>query len=295
MAALTPSSEILKITFCNVGQGDAILISLSTTQMLVDGGPDSKVLECLNKQMPMADKTIEMAVITHPDQDHMGGMIAVLQNYQVSQLATIPVGKDTLVYQKFLQTIQQYNNITISNLFSGDRFRLGKIQATVIWPERFWVASRTIETQSSSTGLTTSITSLQSKTTQAVLGAQTNHSDVNDFSIVLHLKYGNFDLLLNGDAEAEVQDEQLQTNLVPQNIEVMSEPHHGSRNGLLDEWLSIVSPELAVISVGANNRYGHPVPEITSRLQNSGVRILRTDQRGDIVVETDGQGWWIKE
>ena len=290
LTASQQQSDQLKIVFCNVGQGDATLISLASIQILVDGGPGKAVLDCLDKYLPLGDRTIELVIITHPDKDHIGGIIEVLQHYRVPQLSTIPIGKDTQVYKKLTESIsnlQQSGQLSISNLYSGDKLRFDLLQATVLWPDRNWVSDRIVDTQS--------VASIRTANTSQVLGLSTSHSDINDFSLVLHIQYGQFDLLINGDAEASVQDDQLQTGLVPSRVEVITQPHHGSRNGLLNEWLEVVSPQLSVISVGANNRYGHPAPEIISRLQSFSSRILRTDQEADIVVQTDGESWWVGE
>lgn len=274
-----------KVVFCNIGQGDATLVSIGTTQLLMDGGPGRQVLACLERHLPLGDKLIEVVVASHPDADHIGGLIEVLNHYQVGKLISGPEGKDTEVYRKLLQEINKHREsgeLQVSNLYSGDRLTFGPVQATVVWPERQWVADRLSLASSNPNGST------------AVLGANTTDPDINDFSLVLHVQYGNFDLLINGDAESSVQDEELLTGLIPSDIEIMTEPHHGSRNGLLDEWLSNVSPQMTVISVGAKNRYGHPAPEILQRLQAAGVKVLRTDQFGDIVVESDGENWWVR-
>ena len=295
LTASQQQSDQLKIVFCNVGQGDATLISLASIQILVDGGPGKAVLDCLDKYLPLGDKTIELVIITHPDKDHIGGIIEVLQHYRVPQLSTIPIGKDTQVYKKLTESIsnlQQSGQLSISNLYSGDKLRLDLLQATVLWPDRNWVGSKIPDSANLANGFKPSQWLDESG---GVLGLSTTHSDINDFSLVLHIQYGQFDLLINGDAEASVQDDQLQTGLVPSRVEVITQPHHGSRNGLSDEWLEIVSPQLTVISSGANNRYGHPAPEILSRLQSFGSRILRTDQEVDIVIQTDGESWWVAE
>lgn len=299
LAGSQPSQNLL-VTFCDVGQGDAVLISYQNQQMLIDGGPGKAVLDCLNHYLPLGDKIIELVVITHPDRDHLGGIVEVLDHYRVNQLATIPVGKDTQVYGRLIDritTLQQSNQLTAKNIFSGDKLEFGPVTTTVIWPERKWLAQRTPGVDVSSPSLRGGLEPpvLIGPDNKTVLGATTTHTDINDFSIVLHLQFGDFDLLLNGDAEAEVQDEQLDTGLLPTNVEVMNEPHHGSRNGLLPEWLETVSPDLTVISVGAANTYGHPAPEILSKLQSANSRVLRTDQSGDITIETDGKNWWVTE
>ncbi len=293
----------LRMVFCDVGQGDAILVSWKEEQMLVDGGPGSKVLECLDRYLPLGDKELELVVVTHPDKDHMGGTIEVLRNYKVDRLATVPIGKETdvykLLYKEIVQEVDR-GRLEVVNLYAGDKVKLGAAEVDVVWPERRWVAERIgsgklnglVENTNDKFG-DTGVRKLAENTDKFVLGASTD-AESNDFSIVLHVKYGSFDGLLNGDAGEEIQDEELGTGSVPAKVEVMNAPHHGSRTGMLDEWLSLVDPQLAVISVGAKNSYGHPAEEILQRLKSAQVRYLRTDEVGDVVVESDGEKWWVE-
>jgi len=167
----------------------------------------------------------------------------------------------------------------VRNFYSGEKLRWGEVEVEAVWPNRPYVAGQ--------------ILTDGNILDKNVLGLSTMHRDVNDFSEVLHLKYGEFDALFNGDAGEKVQDEQLATGLVPKQVEVMTSPHHGSRTGVLDKWLEVVRPQLVVISCGKNNRYGHPAPEILRRYEKKGIKYLRTDQVGDIVVESDGKKWWV--
>ena len=123
---------------------------------------------------------------------------------------------------------------------------------------------------------------------KAVLGAQTSNNR-NDFSLVFHLKYGQFDALLTGDADERVQDEIMAVSAIPE-VEVFKVPHHGSKTGMIDEYLEAANPDLAVACVG-KNQWGHPTEEILERLSNRAIEILRTDQDGEVEIVTDGKGY----
>lgn len=299
--AVTNISETdnLKVTFCDVGQGDATLISLKNNQILVDAGRGSAVLDCLSQNMPLTDKTIELAIATHPDIDHYGGFIDVFDHYKIISFATIPVGKETQAYQHLLNKIQKAaqsdSSFQFENLYTGDQVKLGKISVITVWPSKDWINQYSIKDSATTEKDSTSSQGVLVQTNSpAVLGMETIHKDVNDFSLVLHLQYQEFDLLINGDAQSAVQERELQTGLVPPRVEIMTMPHHGSRFGLLDKWLSVVNPQFVAISVGAHNSYGHPAPESLRKLENSKINYLRTDQQGTIRVETDGKTWWLK-
>lgn len=276
-------SENLSIAYCDVGQGDAAVVSYQGNQMVVDGGPGSKVMDCLDKYMPIGDKTIEVVVVTNPDKDHFAGILSVLESYTVNYFVSIPIGKDTDIHRELIKDLEKEQadeGLVVENLYSGEKLRWGEVVIEAVWPDRQWVAGQ--------------LSADQGALDKNVLGLSTTHRNVNDFSEVLHLRYGEFDALFNGDAGEKVQDEELATGWVPRQVEVMTSPHHGSRTGVLDEWLEVVSPQLVVISCGKNNRYGHPAPEILRRYEEKGIKYLRTDQVGDVVVESDGEKWWVR-
>ncbi len=138
--------------------------------------------------------------------------------------------------------------------------------------------------------------SLKKSEDQKILGTFTSDDDPNEFSVVVFLTYGNFNALFTGDigkniSEVVAGNFQLQSNT----IEYLKVPHHGSKNGLSSRLLDIVNPEVAVISAGKNNSYGHPHKEILKMLGEKDIRILRTDEMGNVVVETDGEKFWVEK
>jgi len=249
----------LHLVFCDVGQGDAILVFYRSTQVLVDGGPNNRVLHCLADNMPFWDRTIEMVVATHPEADHISGLINVVERYDVGQFVINSFGKETAVFRKFQSVVlAEKSNIYFPK--EGDRINLGPLKLSVLWPQ------------------------LQEK----ILGTTTVDKGTNDASIVLKLSFGSFDVLLTGDISTKIES---QLDLI--DIEVLKVAHHGSKYSTGEDFLNQIEPELAVISVG-KNRFGHPTREVIERIRELEIRLLRTDQKGEIEVVSDGKKWYTQ-
>jgi len=239
-----PSNKTYLIA-CNVGQGDAILIIQKTTQILIDGGPNNKVLDCLAKNMPFYDREIELVINTHPEKDHLTGLIDVLDRYQVKQLITNNLTSDSEVYKAFSQKVKQKNIPTFSPQ-KGDIIKIANLELISLWPDK------------------------------KVLGEATAKTPVNDTGLVFQLKSGSFDVLLTADIDQEVEDQLIKENNF-QDIEVLKVAHHGSKYSSSEEFLEAIHPQIAIISVG-KNQWGHPTQEVLDRLQSIGSQILRTDK-----------------
>jgi competence protein ComEC len=282
LLTFSPSQDQLQLIFCDVGQGDATIIQYQNTQTLIDGGPNTQVINCLDQHLPLGDKTIELVILTHPQADHLSGLIEIFDYYQVQRFALPPVGNTTASYQALLDQFTTHPQVQLINLYAGDQLQLTpQVQATVLWPDRRWAAAHLAQG------------SIDLDSSHPVLGATTT-SDLNDFSLVLHLQYGDFDVLLTGDADRYIQDDILATSLTPSQIEILKIPHHGSATGLLTEFLTQTSPQLSVISVGKNS-YGHPSQDLINQLQQNGSKVLTTDQHGDINILSNSHHWWVEE
>ncbi len=245
----------LHIIACDVGQGDAILIQKNTTQILIDGGPDKSVLDCLGRHVPFFDKTIELVILTHPQEDHYGGLIDVFKNYEIGLFGEYNRESSNLSYQ-VLRNIPT-NPITLTK---GTKLRLGMIYLDILHPL-----------------------------------ADTNNKNANDDGIVTLLKYKEFKAIFTADVENKVSDELSELTEI-QNLNYLKVNHHGSKNGLSQKLLDATDPDVAVISVGKKNSYGHPHIEILQMLNTiKFVKILRTDQIGDVDVVTDGIKFWYNE
>jgi len=250
-----PASGALSITFLDVGEGDAILIDDSFgNQILIDGGYDSqKLLTKLDKAMPFHDRRIELVMLTHPDDDHLNGILSVLGRYQVKNFLYSGLKKDSFHYQDLIallkkehlpmQIAQRGQDVVLAN--GADLY--------ILYPEE----------------------SLENASVK----------DLNEYSLVSKLVFGEFSLLLPGDSGRMAEARLLSSGL---NLEsqVLKVGHHGSKYSTHPLFLMRVNPKVAAISVGKNS-YGHPTPEVLERLKN--VLTLRTDLNGDIKIQTDGR------
>lgn len=236
----------LRVVFLNVGQGDAILVSQGKTQVLIDGGRDGKVLlGRLGRQMPFWDRQIESVIATHPDADHVGGLAAAISRYHVSTYLSNGSEGESDVFRNLRETLEADHSVGQSVIGTESKVIFpGGAELRVLFPEN---------------------------------GAVKASSETNEGSIVARLVFGDTSFLFTGDLPHE---ETVLPDIIP--TKVLKVAHHGSKYSTSDEWLSRVQPDDGVVSVG-KNRYGHPSDEVLSRLRQRGVRILRTDQQGDIV------------
>ena len=270
-AVLVYPDQELHLIFCDVGQGDAILITKGTTQVLVDGGPNQKVLSCLADHLPFWDRTIEMIILTHPDNDHLGGLPDVIERYNVTQLLSHSLISESAIFWAFRDKIID-KKVPVYSPKAGDKIQLGGFALKILSPqermgdELVW----------------------QKGTDEQVLGAYAYPDNTNEASIVTFLSYGNFDVLLPGDISSQIEG----VIEVEKEIEVLKIAHHGSKYSSSEEYLERMSPDLAVISVGKNS-YGHPTKKVLERLENLGIKMLRTDLEGEIEISTNGKEWGV--
>ena len=264
LAVFSFPDKDLHLIFCDVGQGDAVLVQKGSNQILIDGGPDEQVLECLSDNLPFWDRNIEMAVLTHSEADHVTGLISVLERYNVEYFVINNIAKDTDRFWRFRENLIK-EGAKIYNPKAGEEIKIADIDFTVLWPkERLNSGAKN------------------------VLGAASYSGDLNETSVVLRLSFGDFCALLVGDIGAETESQL--DKVTP--CQVLKVPHHGSKYSSSEEFLKHVKPDLAVISVGKNS-FGHPTEEALDRLKSTGAKILRTDQNGEIEIVSDGKSWQL--
>ena len=259
----------LHVVFCDVGQGDAIYIKTpGNLDILVDGGPDDKILSCLGSHMPFWDKTIELVILTHPHADHLNGLISVAKNYKIITFVTENLKNKTQGFTKLMDLIENQADIKIEHVYAGDKFRLKDgVVIEIVGPTKEYL-------QSTSPG--------------------GNIGESGEFASVLSLiRYKEFEVLLTGDSQASGLSDALSLSKGLGDIDVLQVPHHGSKTGLNLEILKVLKPELAVISVAAKNKYNHPNPLTLQLLKDKGIEILRTYEKGDIEIISDGKGFKI--
>lgn len=242
----------LKVIFFDVGQGDAILISRGFNQVLIDGGPSGQVLlEKLGKYVPFWDRKIEIVVTTHPDADHIGGLVDLMRTYQIGEIIDTQTQSESQVYKKYREII--------------DAEKINELEG---------VADVNIKIGEDA----------EMKIMSPAENYNPNEKDTNLNSIVARLTFGENSFLFMGDLPAE-GEQALISKKSELSSNVLKIGHHGSKYSMSSEFLQAVNPRDAIISVGATNRYGHPAPEILERLKNMSINIFRTDERGDIIYE----------
>jgi competence protein ComEC len=261
LAAFAPLDNRLHVSFLDVGQGDAILIQTpSHYNILIDGGPSPQDIGLeLGRKLPFWDKGIDLVVLTHPQDDHLLGLIEVLRRYNVKQVLESGLAPDTANYEEWLKAIEE-GKVKRNLTEVGQRVRLGSdIELEVLQPEKPFLRG--------------------------------TPADVNNNSVVLRLTCGNASFLLPGDIEEEAENRLLAQRA---NIKgtVLKVAHHGAKTASSSRFLAAVDPQVAIISVGAENRFGHPHQETLDRLTN--INIYRTDLQGTIEIITDGRKLWIK-
>lgn len=242
----------LELYFLNVGQGDSELISFpGGAQILVDGGPDAKSLNELAKAMPGMDRRIELVIATHPEFDHFGGLIDVLENYEVGVMITNGRRGTAKAYSDFERVIAE-KQIPVMQLFAGDKITYGSAELEVLWP-----------------------------TKTAAVGKKTNES-----GIVFMLKDRDLRALYTADIGFET--EEILRRKYDLDADILKVGHHGSKYSTDKKFAEEVSPAISVIGVGKNS-YGHPTEAALSRLASVSSQIFRTDNSGTIkLVFADG-------
>lgn len=274
-----------RIVFCNVGQGDATYIrTKEKIDILVDAGPNRNILSCLGRYLPFYDRKIELSILSHPQKDHFWGYFDIVDRYSIDYFITTPLTNNSSSF-KLLKEKLEKKKIKVKNLYAGEKIFLGKNRQSIVyflWPTKQYLREN--------------IKEKNIFLEKDVLGIYRPSSDLNNFSLVFLFSLGDFDVLFTGDASTKVLDlvDSTIQKLDHKNIEILKVPHHGSKNGLTKKFLQVADPQLCLISVGKNNSYGHPSKEVITMIQALKKKYLRTDEKGDVVVEVDERGWRVR-
>lgn len=257
-----PRAGELKVAFLDVGQGDAeLIITPDKSKILIDGGPDDRVLGELAAELPFYDRELDLVVLTHPHADHLDGLLPVLDRYKVKKVLLTGVIHTAPNYIKFLEVLK-VKNIPAEVAITGKTFKFGAASLEVLWPDKDLSGER-------------------------VSGGANEGGGLNDTSIVARLKYGKSSFLFTGDAGVAVESALLSSR-ADLRADVLKVGHHGSATASSEELLSAVSPEYAVISAGKNNRYGHPSLRALRKLERAGVKLFITYQDGRVIFKSGG-------
>lgn len=258
--------KTLRVSFLDIGQGDAVLIQTpSGHDMLIDGGGSDRVLEKISKHMSYFDRHIDVMVATHPDADHITGLIPVLKNYEVGHIITSQLSGHTGISEVLTKNIgDEHADVYVAK--AGDEINFGDgVVAHILYPSKNFHG---------------------------------NESATNDASVSMVITYGDESVLLTGDLPSTHEGELMSgiLSLRPSrelasshHITIYKAGHHGSKFSSGEQLLSYIKPEYAVISAGKNNKYGHPNPEAMSRLQTYSQEILSTIDKGTITFLLDGK------
>lgn len=249
------------VYFFDIGNGDGILIETPEGfRTVVDGGQNSKISEKIGLLEPFSGKEIDLLILTHPHEDHVFGALEIVRDYNVKNVLATKVSYDNPTYLKFLEEIKK-KNINLIEGSQGDMLSLGDLKIEVLFPFK-------------------------------KIGAD-EFSNINNSSLVFKARYKNFSALFLGDIEEDAGLEILKQG-VNLGAEVVKISHQGAKNGAqnLPFFLERVNPKIAVISVG-ENKFGHPSSKTLERITKLDIDLFRTDKDGDIVVKSDGTGYWI--
>lgn len=273
----------LQMVFCDVGQGDATLLQYGSFQLVVDGGVDNAAQACLGRHMPFFDRTIELVVATHPDADHIGGLPSILDAFFVSEVLWNGETKQTADFLAFHRSLQSKQvlgtNVRVPQHL--DRYRVGDELLVTVWFPR--VATPTVSAQ---------IDPKCETLLQDILsGSNSLLESSNNGSIVLFITFDHTSIALMGDLEAEGEKTLDCLGLLKQTT-IIKVGHHGSKSSSTAEFVNTTRPEISVFSVGENNHFGHPSPEVMNRYEAVGSSLLRTDQGGDIELLSNGGLVW---
>lgn len=245
----------MTVSFIDVGQGDSELIqSPSGKVMLIDAGPTdtgSKVVKYLQDR---GISTIDVVVATHPHEDHIGGMAAVLNAFIVKQFVDSGYPHTTSTYENMLNLIDK-KNIPFRTVTNGDTIAFDPaISVQVLNPQKSFT------------------------------------DDINQNSVVLKMTYGKVSSLFTGDAGEPIENSYAG---IAGHADILKVAHHGSSTSTGSAFLSKITPPISVIEVGAGNSYGHPTSATLQRLQQAGTKVYRTDLDGTITITSDGNTYSV--
>jgi competence protein ComEC len=256
----------LHLTVLDIGQGDAILVEApSGATALIDGGPDPELtLRRLGANLPFFQRRVDLVVVSHPHQDHVAGLVDVVERFRVGTVLHAGISFANQAYERLLTDATGDPGIRLAVARAGQAVRLdGATTLEVLYPD------------------------------DADATAPLPEGDINNGSIVMLLRHGGFEALLTGDAERPVEETLLARRLLTP-VDVLKVGHHGSESSTTASLLEATRPSVAVISAGADNEYGHPAPPTLDALAAvAGLTILRTDLYGDVEIVSDGSRYRV--
>lgn len=252
---ILPAEGEIKVHYIDVGQGDCIFITDGNENMLIDCGESENTPRAVQYLNNLGVKKLDYVVGTHPHSDHMGGMAQIIETFDIGEFI-IPHLDDsdiptTVYFNKFLDAVEKYK-VDLKEAKVGREINIGEAKCEIIAPN------------------------------------SEKYGDVNNYSVGIILYHGQNSFIFTGDAEALAEREMLDTGRLHK-VNVYKAGHHGSSSSSSDAFLKVIDPDVAVISCGAGNKYGHPNESTIKRLESYTDQIYRTDLCGNIVISSDGE------
>ena len=256
-----PASSLLRISYLDIGQGDAALITTASGQnILIDCGPNQQILAALSRRLRWWDRRLDMVIISHDHADHWGGLPYLINKYPIQQIILAQPPRLSTELAGALNNAKQ-KGIIINNIRAPAVIKLSdNSQLTILWP-----------------------------TSEQLLRYQDN---INNQSLVILWQYGQNKFLWTGDLETAAENELLAQQPTGRPIDILKIAHHGSLTATSLTWLNYWQPKMAVISLASTNKFGLPSQLIIDRLRRLGIRLWRTDQLSDFNIWSNGQLIW---
>jgi competence protein ComEC len=251
-----PATGTLTVSFMNVGQADCTIIRSGASAMLIDAGTNAGAASLVATIRDMGIRRFDVMVGTHPHEDHIGGMDAVVNNFEIGTVYMPDAPADTKTFLDVLTAIKN-KGLKVTSPAPGASFTVGEAKCTVLAPNK------------------------------------DAYDDTNNYSIVIKLVYEKTSFVFTGDAQS-VSEKEMLAKGYDLSADVLKVGHHGSDSSTTPAFLNAVSPEYGVIMVGDGNDYGHPHQVTLDKLKTAGIKVYRTDKNGTVTFTSDGSILTVK-
>lgn len=241
-------SNLTEIDFLDVGQGDATLINFyNSGKIMIDAGPNRSVLDAIGSNLNFFEKKIDILILSHANLDHYGGFFEIIEKYHPRVFVYNGVNSTSETFQNLLTLIKN-NGLAVISVRAGDKIKIGNDVVEIVSPS---------------------------------VEMNFSEKNLNNSSLVVRSVINGFKTLFLGDADSSF----LKKIIADWQTDILKVSHHGSKNGTDEVLLDLVSPKIALIGVGKDNKYNHPADVVINLLEDLGIEIFRTDQDGGISIQ----------